>query len=77
MTQLSLRQYKHFCEEIQTRQYRSLEVLLGTDYGPPADIWNVACMVKNGKNTPKMNGDSLAPCNLFFGDDNVRLSTGL
>ncbi|XP_010891689.3 SRSF protein kinase 3 isoform X2 [Esox lucius] len=36
--------YKHFCEEIQTRQYRSLEVLLGSDYGPPADIWSVACL---------------------------------
>ncbi|KAM4610657.1 SRSF protein kinase 3 [Polymixia lowei] len=36
--------YKHFSEEIQTRQYRSLEVLLGSDYGPPADIWSVACM---------------------------------
>ncbi|XP_053281438.1 SRSF protein kinase 3 [Pleuronectes platessa] len=36
--------YKHFCEEIQTRQYRSLEVLLGAEYGPPADIWSVACM---------------------------------
>uniref|UniRef100_G3NHW2 non-specific serine/threonine protein kinase n=1 Tax=Gasterosteus aculeatus TaxID=69293 RepID=G3NHW2_GASAC len=39
-----LEQYKHFCEEIQTRQYRSLEVLLGSEYGPPADIWSVACM---------------------------------
>lgn len=39
-------QYKHFCEEIQTRQYRSLEVLLGSEYGPPADIWSVACMVR-------------------------------
>ncbi|XP_030623635.1 SRSF protein kinase 3 [Chanos chanos] len=36
--------YKHFCEEIQTRQYRSLEVLLGADYGPPADIWSLACL---------------------------------
>ncbi|KAG8002917.1 SRSF protein kinase 3, partial [Nibea albiflora] len=36
--------YKHFCEEIQTRQYRSLEVLLGSEYGPPADIWSVACL---------------------------------
>lgn len=36
--------YKHFCEEIQTRQYKSLEVLLGSEYGPPADIWSVACM---------------------------------
>ncbi|XP_064876972.1 SRSF protein kinase 3-like isoform X2 [Oncorhynchus nerka] len=36
--------YKHFCEEIQTCQYRSLEVLLASDYGPPADIWSVACL---------------------------------
>lgn len=36
--------YKHFCEEIQTRQYRSLEVLVGLDYGPPADVWSVACL---------------------------------
>lgn len=44
-----LTQYKHFCEEIQTRQYRSLEVLLGSEYGPPADIWSVACMVRKKK----------------------------
>ncbi|XP_078063757.1 SRSF protein kinase 3-like, partial [Mustelus asterias] len=36
--------YKHFTEDIQTRQYRSLEVLLGAGYGPPADIWSTACM---------------------------------
>ncbi|XP_051948054.1 SRSF protein kinase 3 isoform X2 [Xyrauchen texanus] len=36
--------YKHFSQEIQTRQYRSLEVLLGSEYGPPADIWSVACL---------------------------------
>uniref|UniRef100_M3ZGB4 non-specific serine/threonine protein kinase n=2 Tax=Xiphophorus maculatus TaxID=8083 RepID=M3ZGB4_XIPMA len=36
--------YKHFSEEIQTRQYRSLEVLLRSEYGPPADLWGVACM---------------------------------
>ncbi|XP_054279558.1 SRSF protein kinase 2-like isoform X2 [Macrosteles quadrilineatus] len=34
----------HFTEDIQTRQYRSLEVLLGSGYGPPADIWSTACM---------------------------------
>lgn len=34
----------HFTEEIQTRQYRSLEVLLGSGYGPPADLWSTACM---------------------------------
>ena len=34
----------HFTDEIQTRQYRSLEVLLGSGYGPAADIWSTACM---------------------------------
>lgn len=53
MTLLSLYQYKHFCDEIQTRQYRSLEVLLGSDYGPPADIWSVACMVRKLKTNRK------------------------
>ena len=34
----------HFTEDIQTRQSRALEVLLGAGYGPPADIWSTACM---------------------------------
>ena len=42
--QLTL-QNKHFTEDIQTRQYRCIEVLLGCGYGPPADIWSTACMV--------------------------------
>jgi len=36
--------HHHFTEEIQTRQYRSIEVLIGSGYGPPADIWSTACM---------------------------------
>eukprot|EP00092_Neocalanus_flemingeri_P035610 GFUD01038763.1.p1 GENE.GFUD01038763.1~~GFUD01038763.1.p1 ORF type:complete len:930 (+),score=235.22 GFUD01038763.1:48-2837(+) len=36
--------HHHFTEDIQTRQYRSLEVLLGAGYGPPADMWSTACM---------------------------------
>ncbi|XP_041083747.1 SRSF protein kinase 1-like isoform X1 [Polyodon spathula] len=36
--------HKHFTEDIQTRQYRSLEVLIGASYGTPADIWSTACM---------------------------------
>lgn len=35
---------KHFTEDIQTRQYRSLEVLIGAGYSTPADIWSTACM---------------------------------
>lgn len=36
--------YHHFTEDIQTRQYRCLEVLVGAGYGTPADIWSTACM---------------------------------
>uniref|UniRef100_A0A3P9QEG4 non-specific serine/threonine protein kinase n=1 Tax=Poecilia reticulata TaxID=8081 RepID=A0A3P9QEG4_POERE len=37
-------QHKHFSEDIQTCQYRSIEVLIGADYDTPADIWSTACM---------------------------------
>ncbi|RNA07691.1 SRSF kinase 3-like isoform X2 [Brachionus plicatilis] len=36
--------YHHFTEDIQTRQYRSLEVILGSGYTTSADIWSLACM---------------------------------
>ncbi|CAG7718419.1 unnamed protein product [Allacma fusca] len=35
---------RHFTDDIQTCQYRSLEVLLGSGYSCPADIWSTACM---------------------------------
>ncbi|KAM4740643.1 SRSF protein kinase 3-like [Anableps anableps] len=36
--------HKHFSEDIQTCQYRSIEVLIGAEYDTPADIWSTACM---------------------------------
>lgn len=37
--------HHHFQPEIQTRQYRSPEVILGIKYNETADIWSFACMV--------------------------------
>lgn len=37
-------QHYHFTDDIQTRQYRSIEVLLGVPYTYSADIWSVACL---------------------------------
>ena len=35
----------HFTEDIQTRQYRSPEVILGAQWSTPVDLWSLACMV--------------------------------
>ncbi|KAI0927813.1 hypothetical protein AcW1_005233 [Taiwanofungus camphoratus] len=35
----------HFTDDIQTRQYRCPEVILGAKWGPSADIWSVACVI--------------------------------
>ncbi|KAJ8508017.1 hypothetical protein ONZ45_g9671 [Pleurotus djamor] len=35
----------HFTDDIQTRQYRCPEVILGSKWGPSADIWSVACVI--------------------------------
>lgn len=37
-------QHYHFTDDIQTRQYRSIEVLLGVPYTYSADIWSTACL---------------------------------
>ncbi|EGP89939.1 serine/threonine protein kinase, CMGC family [Zymoseptoria tritici IPO323] len=34
----------HFTNDIQTRQYRSPEVILGAKWGASTDIWSMACM---------------------------------
>lgn len=36
---------KHFTEDIQTRQYRAPEVILGCGYDAKADIWSLACLI--------------------------------
>ncbi|KAI9915463.1 hypothetical protein PsorP6_008240 [Peronosclerospora sorghi] len=36
---------KHFTSDIQTRQYRCPEVILGKQYDTAADIWSMACFV--------------------------------
>ncbi|EPX75142.1 CMGC/SRPK protein kinase Dsk1 [Schizosaccharomyces octosporus yFS286] len=36
---------KHFTNDIQTRQYRSPEVILGCPWGASADCWSFACII--------------------------------
>jgi serine/threonine protein kinase len=36
--------HRHFSEDIQTRQYRAPEVLIGSKYDTSADIWSLGCM---------------------------------
>ena len=36
---------KHFSEDIQTRQYRAPEVLVGAKYDTSADMWSLACLL--------------------------------
>lgn len=36
----------HFTNDIQTRQYRSPEVILGSKWGASTDVWSMAAMVK-------------------------------
>lgn len=37
--------FKHFTNDIQTRQYRSPEVILGAQWGCSADIWSIGCLI--------------------------------
>jgi len=36
--------HRHFSEDIQTRQYRAPEVLIGIKYDTSADMWSLGCM---------------------------------
>jgi serine/threonine protein kinase len=35
----------HFTDDIQTREYRAPEVIIGHEYLPNTDVWSLACMV--------------------------------
>lgn len=37
--------HKQFTPDIQTRQYRSPEVILGSKYSTPVDMWSFACII--------------------------------
>eukprot|EP01059_Diplonema_ambulator_P016577 TRINITY_DN2819_c2_g1_i1.p1 TRINITY_DN2819_c2_g1~~TRINITY_DN2819_c2_g1_i1.p1 ORF type:complete len:534 (+),score=218.87 TRINITY_DN2819_c2_g1_i1:41-1642(+) len=37
--------HKQFTDEVQTRQYRSPEVILGEGYSTPIDVWSCACII--------------------------------
>merc|ERR550514_2671247 len=36
---------KHFSDDIQTRQYRAPETIIGAGYDTSADVWSLACMI--------------------------------
>jgi len=36
--------HRHFSEDIQTRQYRCPEVLVGSSYDTSADVWSLGCI---------------------------------
>jgi|LauGreDrversion4_2_1035121.scaffolds.fasta_scaffold45871_4 serine/threonine protein kinase len=70
---------QHYSDVIQTREYRSPEVILEGDYDESADIWSLACLVfelvtgdylfdpKKGK-TFKKNDDHLALVSELIGE---------
>jgi serine/threonine-protein kinase SRPK3 len=41
----------HFTNDIQTRQYRSPEVILGAKWGASTDVWSMAAMVRITRRT--------------------------
>lgn len=37
--------FKHFTNDIQTRQYRSPEVIIRSNWGASSDIWSLGCLI--------------------------------
>ncbi|CAM9243495.1 unnamed protein product, partial [Phaeothamnion confervicola] len=78
--------HKHFSEDIQTRQYRSPEVIVGVRYETSADMWSLACIVfelltgdllfdpRSGEDYDR-DEDHLAQCMELLGRFPPRLST--
>ncbi|CCH47007.1 Serine/threonine-protein kinase [Wickerhamomyces ciferrii] len=72
----------HFTNDIQTRQYRAPEILLGHKWGCSTDIWSCACLIfelitgdylfdpKNGKNYTK-DDDHIAQILELIDDQDV------
>jgi len=70
--------HDHFTEDVQTRQYRAPEVIIGARYESNIDVWSVACIVfelltgdllfepKAGRSFDK-NDDHLAQISELFG----------
>jgi len=70
---------KHYSDVIQTREYRSPEVIIEGEYDESADLWSLACLVfelvtgdylfdpKKGK-TYKKNDDHLALISELIGE---------
>lgn len=60
---------RHFTEDIQTRQYRSPEAIIGrSDWTHTVDIWSVACVVFELL-TAEYLFDPQSQANLFSKDD--------
>lgn len=70
--------HEHFTDDVQTRQYRAPEVIIGAKYDNNIDVWSVACIVfelltgdllfepKAGRSFDK-NDDHLAQISELFG----------
>lgn len=73
---LRLPQNQHFTPDIQTCQYRSVEVLIGADYGPAADIWSTACMVSRWQSFSQRFPLPQSPAGSSPGPQAFELATG-
>jgi serine/threonine protein kinase len=62
----------HFTNDIQTRQYRSPEVILGAKWGASTDVWSMAAMVSSYRFTLLLYSNS---CRRFSSSLRVIISS--